>query len=862
VHSLTVSIEDLAARDAAFLYPALQAGANGDPAENLGHFSIVGDQNGTIAIDRVSFESDPVVAGESATGKLVIYFTEALPDDRFTLTISDAIVDPAGNALDGDSNANQPNDGPDFPSGDGQPGGDFVARFTVDSRAELGVFANGSVYIDTNGNNLFDPEAMGSDDTNEDIVYKLGNQNDRVFAGNFAAGVAGVADGYDKLASYGLVAGAFRWLVDTNNNGVPDIVAAATPQLSGLPVAGNFDGNAVNGDEVGLKVGTTWYLDSTRDFVTNQVLVGNMVGLPFVGDFDGDGIDDLGAWSNDLFVLDLSADGIDGMTDVSFKFGFPGVREIPFAADFNGDGLDDIGLWQPDGTGVSPGEQAEYYVLMSQGTPKTLLSEAVFAGSDVVQTTQARKQVIADDFVSIDPAQDYVLSGQAMSGDGAGGLYDPANQQYFGFASYDIDQLRIDPWQVRKFGSAMDTVLAVDLNPGDTEVVLQDATGWANAGAAHQRSLAWYGYTDSQGNTYEDYTYTRNVAKDFVNGVWNAGGIVGNVITLNAPWAGPAISAGSAVRNATSGGIFNYAGLAGQAVPDVSTTYEAKLSGTGTGSTQFLPGTAFIKPIVVTNYQGNANNQITWSSIQVHAEKTGVPVIDRIVPTSDGSGGNEIAFTPQPFGQDLYATFGDSFGLPVVGNFDPPVVAASGSPVEPVRVVELGTTNLVNRYDVNRDGLVTALDALSIINYLNLDVSTSGESIMIESGSTVLNDGLMLNVNGDGFITALDALNVINHLNELDGIATNPELEPVEILPLPSPTDTGIPESDERGELARVIGDVAEGLLKVSQHSSNSRSQDRIDDVFSSWNLDEEKEGSSELVTDGAIDTDRVMLLG
>ena len=40
-----------------------------------------------------------------------------------TLTVFDSLVDDAGNALDGENNF------PVFPSGDGQPGGDFVVQF-------------------------------------------------------------------------------------------------------------------------------------------------------------------------------------------------------------------------------------------------------------------------------------------------------------------------------------------------------------------------------------------------------------------------------------------------------------------------------------------------------------------------------------------------------------------------------------------------------------------------------------------------------------------------------------------------------------------------------------------------------------
>lgn len=369
VNALSISAQDLPDRVANFLYNALHEGANGNPVENASNYSVVGDQNGIVVIDSVVFTPDPVVAGSPATGTIVINFADPLPDDRFTLTIWDAIVDPAGNALDGNSNASQPNGAPAFPSGDGQPGGSFVARFTVDSRAELGIWAAGSIYVDTNGNYNFDPEAIRSDDTNEDIVYTLGFTTDNVFAGNFLAAAGGTADGFDKVAAYGRVAGSFRWLVDVNNDSVIDLVVADPSQQNGLPVAGNFDGNDTNGDEVGLKDDVVWYLDTDHDFMVDTTLNGDMVGYPFVGDFDGDGEDDLGAWADDTFVLDLSGDGIDGLTDETFTFGFPGVRERPVAADFDGDGHDDIGLWAPDRSGAVPAETAEWYILISGGDP-------------------------------------------------------------------------------------------------------------------------------------------------------------------------------------------------------------------------------------------------------------------------------------------------------------------------------------------------------------------------------------------------------------------------------------------------------------------------------------------------------------
>ncbi len=371
----------IGAVNSGFLYPAV----NEVLATTPGNYLLVGDANGSIPIKSVEF-IDSTAPGDFGRTTVRLNFFEPLPDDRYTLTVFDRNTDVAGNKLDGETNTTEPQENPYWPSGDGEPGEDFVARFTVDSRPEIGVYHSGSVWVDTNGNFTFDPD--NPDFTNRDITYVLGFTTDNLFAGNFSAPGAGrVADGFDKLAAYGRVGSGFRWLIDTDNDGVPNPLTGIVEPMgtTGMPFAGNFDGDADNGDEVGLLAGNQWYFDTNHDYQLDKVITLSLTGLPIVGDFDGDGFDDLGTWQDDQFTFLLTGDSdpdpdkwdkawLKGtakeatITKGNFGsegFGFIGVREKPVAADMDQDGIDDIGLWVPDRAGVAPVENGEWYFLVS-----------------------------------------------------------------------------------------------------------------------------------------------------------------------------------------------------------------------------------------------------------------------------------------------------------------------------------------------------------------------------------------------------------------------------------------------------------------------------------------------------------------
>lgn len=408
VNGLAINIRDLPNRAAAFLYNAIQNPATAAPiitpvtsvapnagavaiaaanaainaipagavALNPADFKVVGDATGAAPILSAYFVPVTVMAGAPATGYVVLTFRSlaagaSLPDDRYSLVISDNLVDPANNKLDGENN------GVNALTGNSQPGGAFNAKFTVDSRPEAATFGQGGVFVDINQNWKFDPD--NTDATNRDLVFNIGIDTDFIFAGQFSAGAA--TNGYDRLGAYGLSGGAYRWILDTTDNGVGDTVVAQPTGFAvngitftgnGVPFAGNFTGAVTSSDEVAFFDGVNWFLDTNHNNaidVNDTAFAGTMQGLPFAGDFDGDGLTDLGTHfaSTNTFQFDFGNNGLNGVfaPAQNIVYGFSGVLERPVVGDLNADGIDDIGLGVPNQDGLASDSTMSWYVVQS-----------------------------------------------------------------------------------------------------------------------------------------------------------------------------------------------------------------------------------------------------------------------------------------------------------------------------------------------------------------------------------------------------------------------------------------------------------------------------------------------------------------
>jgi serine/threonine protein kinase/formylglycine-generating enzyme required for sulfatase activity len=102
----------------------------------------------------------------------------------------------------------------------------------------------------------------------------------------------------------------------------------------------------------------TWLIDHNRDAVPDEtILFGEDLDLPVTGDWNGDGICDLGVWRTDaegVVTVKLQLRGIgSGVSDPERTYRIPGKLKQIVAADRDGDGVSEIGYLMPDAEGVN-----------------------------------------------------------------------------------------------------------------------------------------------------------------------------------------------------------------------------------------------------------------------------------------------------------------------------------------------------------------------------------------------------------------------------------------------------------------------------------------------------------------------------
>jgi len=119
-----------------------------------------------------------------------------------------------------------------------------------------------------------------------------------------------------------------------------------------LPFMGDWNGDGVETPGLYRQSDGFVYLrnTNTQGNADREFFFGNPGDVPLAGDFNGDGHDTVSIWRPSearIYVInDLGVDGGGlGAAEFSYLFGSPG--DTPFVGDFDGDGVDTVGLYRP-----------------------------------------------------------------------------------------------------------------------------------------------------------------------------------------------------------------------------------------------------------------------------------------------------------------------------------------------------------------------------------------------------------------------------------------------------------------------------------------------------------------------------------
>ncbi|HUW14435.1 MAG TPA: hypothetical protein VM537_32225, partial [Anaerolineae bacterium] len=229
------------------------------------------------------------------------------------------------------------------------------------------------------------------------------------------------------------------------------------------------------------------------------------------------------------------------------------------------------------------------------------------AGTAGFTNATASSTTFTTEIIPVDASQTYELSMwiKALTGG--------VSRMYLGLSLYDSDDLAIASNHFMHFPTT-ETTLAAQLNPGDTTVTLTSDANWLGAHgatgiASYNRAFNLYGYTNGDGHTYADYTYTRIHSG---NDAWDDTGteFTANVMTLSTTtfpsgWDGATYPIGTAIANSSAGSAYKYCTAENELESAAWTEYSGLIGGVDTAGGnelyKFAPGTAGVKLLWLLN---------------------------------------------------------------------------------------------------------------------------------------------------------------------------------------------------------------------------------------------------------------------
>jgi hypothetical protein len=230
-------------------------------------------------------------------------------------------------------------------------------------------------------------------------------------------------------------------------------------------------------------------------------------------------------------------------------------------------------------------------------------------------TAGVTQTLSTDEYMAVDPSKKMRFAFKAIQLQSvAGGGY-----MYAGIQPFDAYKLSISPAYVMFTANTL-TTLAAQLNPGDTTITLASSANWygvagkAAGSSVHLRSIIWWDYVDQGGKAWPENTYSRNYSG---TNYYADGAIVGNVITLNAPYVGPVRPVGTKLSNGSSGGTYMYGGAVNSIIPTTWTDYSATITGFSSAgaspsmATGWPAGVGYARLIWLTNRTGAGGSDAT-----------------------------------------------------------------------------------------------------------------------------------------------------------------------------------------------------------------------------------------------------------
>jgi len=197
--------------------------------------------------------------------------------------------------------------------------------FNGDGVTDIGVFIDGQWFLDLNGNGRWDEG---------DLWAQLGSQEDTPVTGDWDA------DGKTDIGIYGPAWSRDPWAIE-REPGLPDADNFPTRPAGKMKNMPPTPEDATSGARI-LK--RTVKGKNRADLIDHVFHYGNATDVPITGDWNGDGIRQIGTFRNGQWVLDIDGDGRFTEADAQVTFGQTGDK--PVVGDFNGDGVDEIGVYR------------------------------------------------------------------------------------------------------------------------------------------------------------------------------------------------------------------------------------------------------------------------------------------------------------------------------------------------------------------------------------------------------------------------------------------------------------------------------------------------------------------------------------